>query len=425
MKRIIAIILSLILLLGCGTVAVSADSSDEIKDGYRYGEILVQFRNESTSVADILIGFEIETVRLLTPGSSNVVYQVIFAEKTKDIVWRAIDVLNQSEKVQIAEPNYIGNYLPVEESENENTDYLNKLSPALLKEINTPTDDLIEVYIFLKDCPAKWHVDELVSQKYIWSNEQEHLMYYRQEMKAVIGPYVQQFIDDNADLLFEIICQIDSAEFIIASVTKENAVELAKLDIVQDMDTYGEYSDPTWISEMIAGAANEMNFDPRHTVTPRDINVLDYYHFDDVPAFAVYFTVRNLCYIDVMIEERIGDWLLVSSHPEPYLYINDRLYGFKEAYDEGLMTNDMLEELAASDFRGGCSYPILTRYIKGDADGDGEVSIIDATVIQRYEASITTGAFYKPLADVDGDSDVTVIDATLIQREEAGLYTIG
>lgn len=133
MKRIIAIILSLIMLFSCGTVAVSADSSDEIKDGYRYGEILVQLRNESTSVADILTDFEIETVRLLTPGSSNVVYQVIFAEKTKDIVWRAIDVLNQSEKVQIAEPNYIGNYLPVEESENENTDYLNKLSPALLK----------------------------------------------------------------------------------------------------------------------------------------------------------------------------------------------------------------------------------------------------------------------------------------------------
>lgn len=202
--------------------------------------------------------------------------------------------------------------------------------------------------------------------------------------------------------------------------TNENGYYELCLDVI-----CGEYSDPTCISEMIADAANEQYFDPRHSITARDINVFDYYQFNDIPAFAVYFYVRNLQYIEVMIEERIGDWLLVSSHPEPFLFINDRLYGFKEAYDEGLMTDDMLAKLAASDFRGGCRYPILTRYIKGDADGDGEVSIIDATVIQRYNASIISAYdFYKPLGDVDGDSDVTVIDATMIQRKEAGMYTI-
>ena len=307
---------------------------------------------------------------------------------------------------------------------NDNTDYLSKMSEALIKEINNPADDMLEIIIFLKDCPAKWHVDEIVSQKYTWSNEQEHLMYYRQEMAAAIGPYVQQFIDENGRLLNKIILQLNSSEFIIAEAAKENIVELAKLDIVQDMDTYGEYTEPTWLSEMIADAANELYFDPRNTITARDINVFDYYQFNDAPAFAVYFYVRNLQYIAVMIEEQIGDWLLVSSHPEPYLFINNRLYGFREAYDEGLMTDDMLEELAGSGFNGGSRYPILARFIKGDADGDGSVSVIDATVIQRHEANIVaeTG-FYRQLADVDGDSEVNIIDATLIQRSEAGMYT--
>ncbi|MBQ3264412.1 MAG: dockerin type I repeat-containing protein [Ruminococcus sp.] len=308
-------------------------------------------------------------------------------------------------------------------------DYESKLSPALIKEINRPGDEMIDVYIFLKDCPAKWHVDEIVSQKYTWTDEREHLMYYRREMAATIGPYVQQFVDDNADLLYAIICQIDSAEFIIATVAKENVSKLAQQEIVQDMDTYGAYSEPTIdvpdIAGMITEAANALYYNPRYPITARDITVRDYYPFRDSSAYAVYFTVRNMEYTCDIIEERIGGWLLVSARPEPYLFVDNKLYGFKEAYDAGVMTDEMIEELSESAFLNDKS-PLLTRFIKGDADGDGAVSIIDATKIQRYEANITaTGTFYKPLADVDGDSDVSVIDATLIQRSEAGLYTIG
>ena len=308
------------------------------------------------------------------------------------------------------------------------SDDLSKLSPALIKEISDPTDVMIEVYIFLKDCPDKWRVDEIVSQKYTWSDEQEHLMYYRREMAATIGPYVQQFIDDNAELIYRVLCQIDSAEFIIAEVSKENVHKLAQLDIVQEMDTYGAYSEPVVyepdIAGMLAEAANELYFDPRNTITPRDITVRDYYQFSETDIYAVCFTVRNLQYTADMLEEKIGDWLLVCSRPEPYLFVDNRLYGFKEAYDAGIMTDDMLGELGGSYFLN-CKTPILTRYIKGDADGDGEVSVIDATVIQRYDANIAvTGAFYEALADVDGDSEVSIIDATLIQRYEAGLYVI-
>ena len=58
----------------------------------------------------------------------------------------------------------------------------------------------------------------------------------------------------------------------------------------------------------------------------------------------------------------------------------------------------------------------------GDVDGDGEVTIIDATFIQRWLASIPIPfELNKNIADTDGDGDVTIIDATCIQRYLASL----
>ena len=51
----------------------------------------------------------------------------------------------------------------------------------------------------------------------------------------------------------------------------------------------------------------------------------------------------------------------------------------------------------------------------GDADGDGEVTILDVTAIQRWLAGLPTD-FNGAAADVDGDGDVTILDATYIQR---------
>ena len=61
----------------------------------------------------------------------------------------------------------------------------------------------------------------------------------------------------------------------------------------------------------------------------------------------------------------------------------------------------------------------------GDADFDGEVSIMDATRIQRLLASlITEDDISLAAADVDEDDAVTVMDATRIQRYLAGLCAL-
>ena len=61
-------------------------------------------------------------------------------------------------------------------------------------------------------------------------------------------------------------------------------------------------------------------------------------------------------------------------------------------------------------------------YLLGDTDGDGIVTIIDATYIQRWLADLDkdeTGLI-KKCGDVDGDGEVTIVDATYIQRYLAG-----
>lgn len=54
-------------------------------------------------------------------------------------------------------------------------------------------------------------------------------------------------------------------------------------------------------------------------------------------------------------------------------------------------------------------------YVRGDADGDGEVMILDATAIQRKLAELSVSSFNEKAADVDGDG-LNIIDATMIQR---------
>ena len=61
----------------------------------------------------------------------------------------------------------------------------------------------------------------------------------------------------------------------------------------------------------------------------------------------------------------------------------------------------------------------------GDADGDLNVTILDATKIQRGLAGLDSrNSIVAAGADVDGDGDMTVMDATRIRRNIAGLCNL-
>ena len=63
-----------------------------------------------------------------------------------------------------------------------------------------------------------------------------------------------------------------------------------------------------------------------------------------------------------------------------------------------------------------------TSYLLGDADGDGEVTVLDATYIQRALVGISLpNPINDKAADVDRDEDMSVLDATIIQRWLVGI----
>ena len=67
----------------------------------------------------------------------------------------------------------------------------------------------------------------------------------------------------------------------------------------------------------------------------------------------------------------------------------------------------------------------VTSDTRADADGDGEVTIFDATRIQRYLAElIKEDEIALQMADADKDGEVTIYDATRIQRYLAELCTL-
>ena len=100
--------------------------------------------------------------------------------------------------------------------------------------------------------------------------------------------------------------------------------------------------------------------------------------------------------------------------------------GFGDKYNYGcpafLETEEGLYFGTCNPFYGGQLY-LLTNMaqapesnILGDVDGDGKVTVLDVTCIQRYMTGIPTFAIHEAIADANEDKSITILDATSIQR---------
>lgn len=58
----------------------------------------------------------------------------------------------------------------------------------------------------------------------------------------------------------------------------------------------------------------------------------------------------------------------------------------------------------------------------GDVNSDGDISVVDATLVQKYIVGLENLTdFQKKSADVNDDNEISVVDATLIQKYIVGL----
>lgn len=111
-------------------------------------------------------------------------------------------------------------------------------------------------------------------------------------------------------------------------------------------------------------------------------------------------------FIDVLGNElTYSNWL--SGEPNNYYMCEN----YAEMYADGTW-NDA--RYAKRGFV--CEYE-LPNYL-GDVDGDGSITITDATTIQRYiaEYELPNPDIIQKCGDVDGDGSITVTDATTIQK---------
>ena len=71
-----------------------------------------------------------------------------------------------------------------------------------------------------------------------------------------------------------------------------------------------------------------------------------------------------------------------------------------------------------------CQAASAAGVLLGDVDGNGAVTSVDATSVQRKLAELPiTAGFSKTAADVDGSGEIEITDATYIQRWLANLKT--
>lgn len=86
-----------------------------------------------------------------------------------------------------------------------------------------------------------------------------------------------------------------------------------------------------------------------------------------------------------------------------------------------LLTTAILSISAVTAFAAETADYSTVGIVYGDVDGNGSVSIDDATFLQKYLAGFTMPDYFvSAAADVDGDSEITVSDVTCIQKYLAG-----
>lgn len=122
--------------------------------------------------------------------------------------------------------------------------------------------------------------------------------------------------------------------------------------------------------------------------------------------------------IEQEIYQRLDEYTVFSDKTSKYLTgryyvkLNNEWYSMKEAFDFRYLDEKELKNIL----------PEGSVFVSGDVNSDEELSILDATYIQKHLASLEfEGDFISGLADFDCDNNITITDVTAIQKKLAKL----
>ena len=234
---------------------------------------------------------------------------------------------------------------------------------------------------------------------------------------------------------------------VIANVDACNIVQIAENDFVKSIDLSYNFGNPQLRGYVGPGCRFAKEFEKQYepyqkTVFKNSCAKYDEvrYHVDEngVIDWAIVSYVPFSAITDSVTE----DYILCDKHiylPGPYspftygyglydakkktfidlnyLYLFDEYEGLEEAF-RSLDLSYLSPRVQLSHQIWGT----VTDEIKGDADGDGKVTVLDATKIQKCKAGLASRYMLMTQnADADSDGIVTVLDATRIQKYKAGI----
>ena len=435
MKKVLALLLTVVIVFACGLIPVSAENNkiqpklqaviensnpedivsvyisfsgymkrkddmpswpDKIKAAQEYKEYIAE-RNK-TIFAQVFDGLDVE---ILCDIFGNM---VIANVKVSDI-----ETIAKNDIVQD-----IDYYEDLEQIPEEGDS--SKIQPKLQAVIeNSNPEDIVSVYISFSGYMKR--KDDMPSWPDKIKAAQEYKEYIAERNKTI---FAQVF--DGLDV--EILCDI-FGNMVIANVKVSDIETIAKNDIVQDIDYYEEL-------EQIPEGNDYLYYEEFIRQYPLASALIEnydevYYHTDEHNQ-----NDWTVIQAELQIQARDIDTYSVIGGRAVYL----GLYPLTPfAYSYGLYDADKnqfldIEDVDFEDYDG--LYEIwqsleLSVAIEklGDANGDGSMDIIDATCIQRLLATLMSKYdIAHNNADVDGDGDVTILDATRIQRALASLCNL-
>ena len=112
-----------------------------------------------------------------------------------------------------------------------------------------------------------------------------------------------------------------------------------------------------------------------------------------------------------LYEKGETDTLITSD--KPYTYEMNIPYGETKTYYARIYITDVYNNKVYSEYSNQLG---VEGNLIGDANGDKEINITDATIIRRHSHNLTTETIYLKNADVNDDREVNEVDANIIEN---------
>lgn len=291
---------------------------------------------------------------------------------------------------------------------------VNKIVPSLQKILeNKESEEFVDVYI--RTTSYYPNATEMPSWPDISAARDELKEYYDNWYKTEIAPVVFEGVEYKEIFI--------GSGMIIVSVKAGDIEKIASYDIIKDID----YFENGELENESAGVFEEA-YRNYYSASEYFYNEL-YYHFNEKQELD-WVLVNAYLYLSspLGIKMDIGNIVLYSEEIYSdfrykygvYDVVEGKFYDLFDLRSEPEKFDELLEVLAELK---------IGRLI-GDLDGDGDISILDATAIQRCLAGLDdypSDEYYSVydtddcgrMSDFDRDGDVSILDVTAIQRKLA------